>query len=338
MNSLMNGTEQEQTLNDEDSSVPWVEKYRPRRVDDLVYQREIVDVLKKVLEGAELPNILLYGPPGTGKTSTAVAFCRQLFPVYKLYRDRVLELNASDERGIHVVRTRIKEFAHRAVPKGGTPLKIIILDEADAMTNAAQAALRRIIEKNSKTTRFILICNYISRIIDPLTSRCAKFRFKPLPMESQMERLRYICENEGVNISEDSLAMLISFCEGDLRRSINYLQSLAFRHNITTDFIISTTGQIIEKDIRQLVLACHSSDTNRLLDASDYLRRCGYAGRIVIARLFDQLVDDDTLKEIEKSAIFEKMAVIEGRLLDGSDEYIQIMDLLFVIQSYFSHS
>ncbi|RCN51221.1 putative replication factor C small subunit [Ancylostoma caninum] len=322
---------------DEPKHIPWVEKYRPKNVDDLVYQNEVVAVFKKVLTGSDLPNMLLYGPPGTGKTSAAVAFCRQLFPSQELFRDRVLELNASDERGIQVVRTRIKDFAHRAVSKARSPFKIVILDEADAMTSAAQAAMRRIIEKYTKTTRFFLICNYISRIIDPLTSRCAKFRFKPLPVESQLERLFYICKNENMEITEAALTTLITLCEGDLRRSITYLQSLSCRESVTSDFISTMTGQIDEKVVNQLLLTCHSKETDRIVDAVESICRAGYASRPLIDQIYEQLLDDDSLKDIQKCAIFEKMAVIEARLLDGADEYIQMMDLLFCIQSHFTH-
>ncbi|KAK6744519.1 hypothetical protein RB195_011316 [Necator americanus] len=284
---------------DDRARIPWVEKYRPRSVDDLVYQNEVVAVFKKVLEGSDLPNMLLYGPPGTGKTSAAVALCRQLFPSPELFRDRVLELNASDERGIQVVRTRIKDFAHRAVSKASTPYKIVILDEADAMTGAAQAAMRRIIEKFSKTTRLL-----------------------------------YICKNEGVEIDEKALTMLVTLCEGDLRRSITYLQSLSCRQNITSDFIFTMTGQVDKKIVDKLFLTCCSSDTDRIVDAVESICRAGYANRSLIDQIYEQLLADDTLKDIQKSAIFEKMAVIEARLLDGADEYIQMMDLLFCIQSH----
>lgn len=172
---------------------------------------------------------MFYGPPGTGKTSTILALAKELFG-HDFFRQRVTELNASDERGIAVVREKIKKFAQRKIAKNPDgrlnvpPIQICILDEADSMTGDAQAALRRIIEQYSTTTRFCIICNYVSKIIDPLASRCVKFRFSPISKEAQVERLKLICEKERVNVAgENVFSALVDISQGDLRRSINML-------------------------------------------------------------------------------------------------------------------
>ncbi|OMJ25780.1 Replication factor C subunit 4, partial [Smittium culicis] len=208
---------------------PWVEKYRPKQISDIVSQNEVINVLKSSVNSKGLPHLLFHGPPGTGKTSTILAFARELFGP-ELAKSRVLELNASDERGIQVVRNKIKSFAQTvvSVPVSGypcPPFKIIILDEADSMTADAQAALRRIMEAHSKITRFCLICNYVSRIIEPLASRCAKFRFKSLDSELSIARLSAISESESVNISKKGIEALVSASNGDLRRAVMTLQS-----------------------------------------------------------------------------------------------------------------
>ncbi|MCO5580288.1 hypothetical protein L7F22_034154 [Adiantum nelumboides] len=210
------------------TSQQWVEKYRPRQVKDVVHQEEVVLTLTNTLETGNLPHLLFYGPPGTGKTSTALAISHQLFGP-ELYKTRVLELNASDDRGINVVRTKIKDFAAVAVGPGVSgypcpPFKIIILDEADSMTEDAQNALRRTMETYSKVTRFCFICNYVSRIIEPLASRCAKFRFKPLLDNVLSSRIQFICQEEGLSLDSEALATLNSVSEGDMRRAITYLQ------------------------------------------------------------------------------------------------------------------
>ncbi|GMT04048.1 hypothetical protein PENTCL1PPCAC_26222 [Pristionchus entomophagus] len=320
---------------------PWVEKYRPKRVDQIVFQSEVVSVLQKVLEGADLPNILFYGPPGTGKTTAALALCRQMFKTTEVFKDRVLEMNASDERGIQIVRTRIKDFAHRAV--GGSSiggiaagLKVIILDEADAMTSAAQAALRRTMEKYSKNTRFFLICNYVSRIIDPLTSRCAKFRFKPLPIDCQVERLELICETEGVTAEREALEKLVRESEGDLRKSITTLQAVAAgTKRVTLDDLSTTGGRIPEASVEGYMEAIKSLSDNKILAGVEIFRREGFSVDQLLHQLYEKLVKDECFTDNQKAVIFEKIAVAEYRLKDGGSEQLQLLNVTYCLLDQF---
>ncbi|XP_022093399.1 replication factor C subunit 4-like [Acanthaster planci] len=314
--------------------VPWVEKYRPRCVDDVAFQEEVVAMLKKSLEGSDLPNMLFYGPPGTGKTSTILAAGRELFG--DMFRSRVLELNASDERGIDVIRNKVKTFAQQTA--GGTrpdgrpcpPFKIVILDEADSMTNAAQSALRRTMEKQSKNTRFCLICNYVSRIIEPLTSRCSKFRFKPLSEDVQRKRLLDICQKEGIKCGEEAMNTIISTSEGDLRKAITFLQS-AYRlradEDITVQDIYEIGGVVPNQVMTNLMITCSSGSYEKLEKTVLDLQKEGYAATQVVTQLFDLVVERGDLTDTQKSAIMERMAIIDKRLCDGADEYLQVMDI-----------
>lgn len=214
---------------------PWVEKYRPKTLSDVTAQDHTINVLQRTLQASNLPHMLFYGPPGTGKTSTILALAKELYGP-EMTKARVLELNASDERGISIVREKVKDFARMQLvnPPPGykdrypcPPFKIIILDEADSMTQDAQSALRRTMETYSKITRFCLICNYVTRIIDPLASRCSKFRFKSLDQGNAKRRLEEIAEKEGVALEDGAVDALIKCSEGDLRKAITYLQSAA---------------------------------------------------------------------------------------------------------------
>ncbi|KAK4565345.1 Subunit of heteropentameric Replication factor C (RF-C) [Recurvomyces mirabilis] len=219
---------------------PWVEKYRPKSLDDVTAQDHTVTVLRRTLQSANLPHMLFYGPPGTGKTSTVLALAKQLYGP-ELIKSRVLELNASDERGISIVREKVKDFARMQLsnPPAGPageeyrkkypcpPYKIIVLDEADSMTQDAQSALRRTMETYSKITRFCLICNYVTRIIDPLASRCSKFRFKSLDEGNAGKRLQDIAKLENVPLEDGVVDTLLRCSEGDLRKAITFLQSAA---------------------------------------------------------------------------------------------------------------
>ncbi|TNM87636.1 replication factor C subunit 4 isoform X1 [Takifugu rubripes] len=319
-------------------AVPWVEKYRPKCVDEVAFQEEVVAVLKKSLEGADLPNLLFYGPPGTGKTSTILAAARELYgPV--LYRQRVLELNASDERGIQVIREKVKTFAQLTVagtrPDGKLcpPFKIIILDEADSMTPPAQAALRRTMEKESRTTRFCLICNYISRIIEPLTSRCSKFRFKPLDNHIQETRLLDICEKENLKYSKEGISALVRVSEGDLRKAITFLQSaarLSIAKEITEHTITEIAGVVPNKMIDNLLHICFRGTFEKLEVAVRNLVDEGYAATQILSQLHESIIEKD-FGDKQKSAIAEKMAVVSKCMLDGADEFLQMLSLCSVI-------
>ncbi|XP_051532184.1 replication factor C subunit 4-like isoform X1 [Myxocyprinus asiaticus] len=319
-------------------AVPWVEKYRPKCVDEVAFQEEVVAVLKKSLEGADLPNLLFYGPPGTGKTSTILAAARELYGP-ELYRQRVLELNASDERGIQVIREKVKSFAQLTVAgtrvdgKSCPPFKIIILDEADSMTGAAQAALRRTMEKESRTTRFCLICNYVSRIIEPLTSRCSKFRFKPLANDIQQERLLEICEKENLKYSKEGIEALVKVSEGDLRKAITYLQCAArlnAEREVTEQIIIEIAGVVPPKVIKNLLQICYKGTFEKLEVAVKDMIDQGYAATNILNQLHDVMIDEK-LNDKQKSVITEKMAQVDKCLADGADEYLQLLSLCAVI-------
>lgn len=317
---------------------PWVEKYRPKSVDEVAYQEEVVAVLKKSLQGCDLPNLLFYGPPGTGKTSTILAVAKELFG--DMTKERVLELNASDERGINVVREKVKSFAQltassvRPDGKPCPPFKIIILDEADSMTAPAQAALRRTMEKESKTTRFCLICNYVSRIIEPITSRCAKFRFKPLSDDILRQRLKEICTAEDMQCSDEAVDALLETSEGDMRKAITTLQSsarLRGKDGVTKADIVEVAGVIEDDVVNDLMKVCHSGSYEKLEKTVKDIMADGHSAGQIILQLHDQIVPSDTLNDRQKSTICERLAVIDKRLIDGADEYLQVMDLCTVV-------
>lgn len=334
-----------------DGSHLWVEKYRPRGISDIAHQEEITATLQKsVKESAgrgDLPHLLFYGPPGTGKTSTAIALCRDLFGPHNL-KSRVLELNASDERGIKVVREKIKTFAQTTISSISTtkgsngkaypcpPFKIIILDEADAITRDAQTALRRTMEAHSRVTRFIIICNYISRIIGPLTSRCAKFRFNSLSVSSMTVRLRKISETENVKASDETLQSLIAASEGDLRKAINTLQSahrmLADDEELTTALMSATACLVPTSIVDHFDLAtCAANGTNAAVrKAVDEIMNAGYSALQLLAQYTGRLLGNTAVKgvtetnDLQKAAIAIVVAETEKALIDGCDEKLQL--------------
>jgi len=320
-------------------AIPWVEKYRPKTVEDVAHQEEVVTVLQNTIKGNDFPNLLFYGPPGTGKTSTILACCRQLFGP-DIYKDRVLELNASDERGIQVIREKVKKFAGFSVsnkkPDGNPcpPFKIIILDEADSMTHSAQSALRRTMEKQTKTTRFCLICNYVSRIIEPITSRCAKFRFKPLSVDSIKERLEMVTKAESIDIEDSAVDEVISASEGDMRKAITYLQStfrLKREDKITVQDIVEMAGVVPTEKIDNLINVCYSGSFEKVDTFIKNMIRSGFSATQIVLQLHDKLAVHESMTDNQKAVVMEKVAVTDQCLCEGADEYLQLMALCTVL-------
>jgi replication factor C subunit 2/4 len=350
------------------SSQPWIEKYRPKTIQDVSAQGDIVSVLKEAAISGNLPHLLFYGPPGTGKTSTILALCRDMFGEH--FKERVLELNASDERGIAVVREKVKDFARTLVSSGtatnnasifdgkdGTEFskkhtmpmfKIIILDEADSMTFDAQAALRRTMETYSATTRFCIICNYVHKIIEPLASRCAKFRFKSIDPENSKQRLSIIGQQEGFSCDDDALDLLVKRTGGDLRKAINYLQSahrlIQFptgsgtpQHGkITVDMIQDLTGiipNVIMDPLFNMTIRSNSSGGTISLDnlqtfISENIILQGYSITQCLYQLQEALVYSSRVSSAFKSIVSIKMASTLKNLIEGADGHLQLLDLV----------
>jgi replication factor C subunit 2/4 len=309
----------------------WVEKYRPTNLNEVSAQPEVIQSLKKVLETKNLPHLIFFGPSGCGKTSTILALSKELFGE-ELYYDRVIELNASDERGINVVRDKIKTYAKKAInPKENVPpWKIIILDEADNMTSDSQFALRRIMEEYSKLTRFCIICNYHNKIIDPINSRCALFRFKPIKETDTLIKLKDICEKENLTLSDEFLNQVIKFSRGDLRKAINFLQKCQNQYgNILNQDILNEISGIIPIDkFNDLTKGIISKDSEIIDKVIMDLVNAGYS-LVNQITFFDNYIKSSNFPSNIKSLLSVKLTEIDNNLLKGGDEYIEFMRLAY---------
>jgi replication factor C small subunit len=307
-------------------SVFWFEKYRPRSFDEVVDLEEVKARLMGFVKSGDMPHLLFYGPPGTGKTTMALVLARELYGEY--WRENTLELNASDERGINIIRERVKEFA-RTAPVGKAPFKLVILDEADNMTSDAQQALRRIMEIYAQNTRFILLANYVSRIIDPIISRCAVFRFSPLPRNLMAERLKYIAEREGITIKEDAIDVIYELSEGDMRKAINLLQVAAATSKVVDGNAVAAAAAAVRpSDIVELFNLAFSGD---YLKAREKLRELMYIKGIAgvdIIKAFQRELIRMSLDDEIKAEVAELLADVDYRLTQGADEEIQLAYLL----------
>jgi DNA polymerase III delta prime subunit len=303
--------------------LPLIEKYRPSKLEDIKNQDDIKNIFIDMVKNRNIPHMIFYGSAGTGKTSTAIAICKQLFK--DTYSDNVLELNASDERGIRVVREKIKTFSQKATDND---FKIIILDEADAMTTDSQFALRRIIEKYSINTRFMLICNYINKIIPPLLSRCAVFRFKTMNYTDIKDILTTIMSKENISIEDKNLSKIV---KDDLRKSINNLQKLIFlnRRNINEKKGIEL--KYFDDDVNININDIIYKENLNTIEYTNYIINEGYSFEEIYYLLKKELLVNNDIDNEDKARIFMEICRSYDKIINGSSELININHILNII-------
>jgi len=304
----------------------WTEKYRPHTFSEMIGQKDIVSRIKTFVEKKNMPHVLFAGPPGIGKTTLALVIARELYG--ENWRQNFLELNASDERGIDIVRVKVKDFARtRAI--GDAPFKIIYLDEADALTREAQQALRRTMENYTSSCRFILACNYSSKIIEPIQSRCAIFRFKPLADDEVKILIDKIIKSENITITDDAIKALIGISEGDCRRVENLLQaSAAASSKITPELLYEVAAVAEPKEVREMLeLAVKGSFIPAREKLLKIMLDFGLSGFDMVRQIHKELLAMD-IEARKKMLLIERLAEAEFRLVEGSDEYIQLEGFL----------
>jgi replication factor C subunit 2/4 len=313
----------------------WVEKYRPQTLNDITTQHNIIKSLHNGIESKNIPHLIFYGGSGCGKTSTIIALAKELFGLQH-YKERIIELNASDERGINIVREKIKTYAKQSINtyENIPPWKIIILDEADTMTPDSQFALRRIIEEYSKITRFCFICNYHNKIIDPIISRCSLFCFKPIQDNDIYNKLKDISKKENFNCSDNLINKIIKYSRGDLRKAINFLQKCynAYDENIN-DFILEEVSGILPNNMfEELINYIFTKDLTNIDKYIKYIYLEGYSLVNQILLFHDYIINSNITNK-QKSNIILKIVEIDQNLINGCDEYIQFIRLAYYIIS-----
>jgi replication factor C small subunit len=304
----------------------WTEKYRPKKFDEVVGQDDVVKKVQNLARAMNLPHLMFAGPAGTGKSTLALIIVKELFGIS--WKENYLELNASDERGIDVIRQKVKDFA-RTKAMGNVPFKVIFLDEADALTKEAQQALRRTMENFTNTCRFVMSCNYSSKIIDPIQSRCVVFRFKLLNKADITKRVKVIAEKEGLQMDDKAIETLFETSEGDCRRVINILQASASISPMITSELIKTLMAGAQPEEMKIVLEYALS--------GDFLKA---KEKLLDLMLKESVSGTDIIKAIQKEVwnlqiddelkvrLTEKTGEIEFRLVEGSDEFVQLEALL----------
>lgn len=309
----------------------WVEKYRPKKLSDIIGQRHIVERLSAYVKTRSMPHMLFAGPAGSGKTTCAIALGRELYG--EQWRDSLIELNASDERGIDIVRGKIKDFA-RAASFGSADFKIIFLDEADSLTPDAQAALRRTMERYTQTCRFVLSCNYSSKIIEPIQSRCAVFRFKALGEADVKSYLRLVAASEHVDLTDDGLMSICELAVGDLRKATNILQvSASLGRRVDQDAVFESTENIRPSEVQDLLTTALSGNfTAARSRLDDLIVRHGLSGEDIVSGIH-RAVFDLPVSEESKIRLIDRVGEAEFRMVSGASDRIQLEALL----AHFAH-
>lgn len=316
-----------------DDDIPWIEKYRPQTLDDLASHGDIKSTLNKFMKDSSLPHLLFYGPPGTGKTSTILACARNLY-LPQQFGQMVLELNASDERGIDIVRGQILNFASS---RGIYPskFKLVILDEADQMTNDAQNALRRIIEKYTDNTRFCLITNYLNKITPAIQSRCTRFRFGPLKEEQISPRLNLIVEREKLAITEAGKKAIFELSQGDMRRVVNLLQSVAITYSgecINDEKVYKCCGQPLKSDIDSIMNILLTENMKNAYKGIQQIKvDKGLALQDILTHLSVAIKEKNFPYDV-RIQIYTELADIEHYLNTGGSEKIYLSSLVATFQ------
>lgn len=311
-------------------SQPWVEKYRPKALNELISHKDIISTITRFVDQDQLPHLLLYGPPGTGKTSTILACARRMYG--SKFKAMTLELNASDDRGIDVVRNQIKSFAStRTIFSSG--YKLIILDEADAMTQVAQSALRRVIEKYTKNVRFCIICNYVSKIIPAVQSRCTRFRFVPLSEEQMAKRLDDIVEKEGVTMTRDGRKALLRLADGDMRKVLNVLQAahVAF-DKVTEENVYACTGQPLPKEIEEMVYTMLNDPFSVALQNVSEVKMLKGLAMADLVRETHAYSMKLEMGPMQRAHLTKNLADIEYAVSSGTSEKLQLSAIVGLFQ------
>jgi len=308
----------------------WSEKYRPKELSELVDQKEVVVRLQALLKRPEdIPHLLFTGPPGSGKTTIAMIVARTLLKEY--WRDFTLELNASDERGIDVIRERIKVFASHTDRRAGVPFRIVLLDEADSLTHDSQTALRRIMEEFSAGTRFILTANYVSGIIEPIQSRCAVFRFVRIPKDDVVKYLEEICRKEKVKYDVKALEMVYELSGGDMRQAINQLQAAASLGIVDEANIKKILGASKRNDVKEMVHLAVKGEFQKAREILvELLSVYGISERDMLRYIFEE---SSTIKGLDQIQLAKVMAEYDYRLINGAHPEIQLSALLAELSS-----